>query len=481
VAVTARGRRGHVTNKLRDVRGAAGMTGMELAERIVVEAPVYYALEKGQRYPTADELRKLADVLAVDPEHLYPGKAARILAGPKGAITYWDSAAQRWVTQQPDSGDPGYESGDASSFFALLKGPERLLVAPEEMTWYERKPDPDHPVDVFLSMSCGTQSNPNLLQDTVAVCDALGVSFVAAAGPAGCCGGPVWGKGVGPQWAHAKVGNQRKLGVRTNVNWCTNCQLRLTSDAHRRETEGDYVHPVREVQLLTFLEERVRELGDRVPWKQEVRRKVVAEGHWAWTDVHRTAQVATTRLLAMIPGIEVVGLYDGHRPESPCAYRARNMVADRAVTDPPPAPPRTTAEVRAKREQIADAVNAMGADTVACQHQGCHLLWSYWTSDRLAVMHGVSILAEALGVKHTDRFQAAARLGDPSAVLEQTRPVWTKWGIPEEEARELAEEFSDPRFGAGVTRCGCGGDECGERLISIDVLTGQQRERGATV
>ena len=36
-------------------------------------------------------------------------------------------------------------------------------------------------------------------------------------------------------------------------------------------------------------------------------------------------------------------------------------------------------------------------------------------------------------------------------------------------------------FGAGVTRCACGEDSCGEQLISIDVLTGEQRARHAAV
>jgi hypothetical protein len=317
-------------------------------------------------------------------------------------------------------------------------------------------------------MSCGTQQNPNLLLDTVAVFDALGVNFAAAAGPSGCCGGPMWGLGLGSSWAQARVSKIQKFGATTNVNWCTNCQLRLTTEAERRETADGVSHPIREVQVLSFLEERVRELGDRVPWKKEVRRKVVAEGHWAWTDIHRTAQVATTRILSMVPGVEVIGLYDGHRPESPCAYRGRNMEG-RAAAGEPFAPPRTREEARERRALITRTIREMGADTVACQHQGCHLLWCYYASDDLSVMHGVSVLAEALGVRHPDRFQAAARLGDPELVLSQTRPMWQAWGMPEQRARELAHEFSDPKL-ADDTACACGGEKCEQHVISIDAL-----------
>ncbi len=116
---------------------------------------------------------------------------------------------------------------------------------------------------------------------------------------------------------------------------------------------------------------------------------------------------------------------------------------------------------------------ARGADTVACQHQGCHMAWGRYASDRLAVRHPVSILAEALGVDHPDRYQAASRLGDPSEIVEQTRSVWTTWGISDERALELAKMVADPRYAAGVTECGCGkGGACQEQLISVDVLTG---------
>jgi hypothetical protein len=119
----------------------------------------------------------------------------------------------------------------------------------------------------------------------------------------------------------------------------------------------------------------------------------------------------------------------------------------------------------------------MGADTVSCQHQDCHLLWSYYASERLSVIHGVSVLAEALGVEHPDRYQGAARLADPEAVLEQTRPIWSAWDMTEDEARGHAYELADPRFAAGVTRCGCGRDRCDEDLISVDVLTAAIRPK----
>jgi Fe-S oxidoreductase len=323
-------------------------------------------------------------------------------------------------------------------------------------------------------MSCGTQESPHLLLDTVAICETLGVSFIAAAGAAGCCGKPYIAGGLagaGEQWVRSKLDYAREAGATTQVNWCTACQVTSITSAGRREILSGAEHPVREVQLLTFLIERIGELGDRVPWRNEVRRRVIAEGHQAYSPVHAEAYFANARLLELIPGVEVVGLYDGFAEESPCGGRGR---------EPGMAPwtaAQTPEEIMARRERVADVVTARGADTIACQHQGCHQLWGPYASDRLAVRHAVSILAEALGCAHPDRHQAAVRLGDADAIVEQTRPIWSSWGLDEAKARELAGKLADPAFGVGVTSCSCGGEGggCREELIDIDVLSGQSR------
>jgi transcriptional regulator with XRE-family HTH domain len=434
-------------NRIKEIRLSKGIrTEFEFSTILGVEPVTVQLLEASRQIPNEEDLARLVAVLGVSVEEMFPEDPG-------------ETASVNGMAARASSAD--------SAFYAILKGPERLLVSPEEMSWSERLPKRDEPIEVYLSLSCGTQANPHLLLDTVAVCEALGLNFAAAAGPAGCCGAAAWGHGHGEHWAKTKVTRQVAMGTKVNVNWCTNCQVRLTGAAARREREEGVVHPVREMQILSFLEERVRELGDRVPWRTEVHRRVAAEGHPLWSEIHANAQLAESRLLAMVPGVEMVGLYDGFSEESPCVFRNRQP-----GMPPPPEQPRTPAEVRAKRWLLADTLNAMGADTISCQHQGCHRIWSYYASDRLQVRHAVSVLAEALGCDHPDRYQAAALLADPEQVFEQTRPIWQSWAMPEEEARSLADELVDTRFSGGVTSCGCGGGPaCRESLITVDVLS----------
>ncbi|MGH9245974.1 MAG: heterodisulfide reductase-related iron-sulfur binding cluster [Acidimicrobiales bacterium] len=424
----------------------------ELAARADIDPAWYVHIEAGRVLPTNDELGRLTTVLGGIP------------------------SSRLYVLNYRQVIGEGTDYGSVSGFggtFRMWSDICHMLVTPEELTWFERQPGLDHRVDVFMNMSCGTQNTPHLLLDTVSVLDTLGVSFVAAAGTAACCGKPFRSNGrtdLGERMSVAHRDRSRAWGAQVHVNWCTACQVTSTVAAARRELVDGVEHPVREVQVLTFLDERIRELGDRVPWKKEVRRRVLAEGHAAWSPVHREAHEAVARLLALVPGVEVVGFYDGFSDDSPCTARGREPDSS------PPAwvrQPQTPELISAHRTRLADQAQSRGADTISCQHQGCHLIWSRYASERLEVRHAVSILAEALGCVHPDRFQAAARLGSPEEFVAQTRSIWQSWGMSEDRALELAQSISDPTFADQAVNRSCGGDgPCQNHLIPIDVVAG---------
>jgi hypothetical protein len=97
-------------------------------------------------------------------------------------------------------------------------------------------------------------------------------------------------------------------------------------------------------------------------------------------------------------------------------------------------------------------------------------MWSRYASDRMKVRHCVSLLAEALGVAHPDRAQAAAHIGDPVEVVRQTRPIWESWDLTEAEALELASNSIYPKD-AGPIGCSCDVHDSAD-FIPIDVLRG---------
>jgi Fe-S oxidoreductase len=437
-------------NWLARERQAAGITTPgELAARALLDPALYEQMEAGHLLPTKEEFDRLREALGGIPaERLYRVDMLQIL------------------------GATPYGGGSTRNIIEMNRGAERLFVGRDEVTWLERREIPELKVDAFLALSCGTLASPHLLLDTVAVAKALGLKFLAAAGAAGCCGKPYLGLGqyeAGEAFTQGKVRYAQAIGATTTVVWCTaDQQAALNAAAHRKFRNG-IEHPVREMQILAYLEEAVRALGDRVPWKREVHRRVLAEGHREYSNVHSAAFEAEVRLLSLVPGVEVVGEFDGSVDDvSPCAGRSR------PASRGPWKPDSTLEEVQARRARLADLAASYGADTVACQHQGCHQLWGRYASGGLAVRHAISILAEALGCAHPDRAQAAMLLGDAAAVVAQTRPIWQTWGMSEEEALQLARtHVAEGIFAADPNTVGCAaGDGCSNHLISIDVLRG---------
>jgi hypothetical protein len=63
-------------------------------------------------------------------------------------------------------------------------------------------------------------------------------------------------------------------------------------------------------------------------------------------------------------------------------------------------------------------------------------------------------------------------LGDPDAVVEQTRPIWTSWGLSEEQARTIAHREYRPVNTATVAGCSCGRGGCGSEIVELEVLRG---------
>jgi hypothetical protein len=439
-------------NRLEEERLAAGIpTREDLAALAGIDVDHYSLMEAGRLLPTREEFDRLNHALGdIPPSRLY-GAVMRQLLNVDGNL----------------AGD-----ADVKAVFKRVMKGGRLFVGKDEVTWLEGQLPSEAEADAYLSMSCGFYAVPHLMLDAVAVAKALGVKFVAVGGTAACCGKPMIGKGKqaeAERFLQHKESRAVAVGVKTRVNFCTADQGLYDIRAARTSLVDGKERPVRDVWFLDFFAERLRELGDEVPWKKEVRCRVLAEGHQSVGPANSDAQYATGRLLELVPGAEVIGLYDGDSDESPCTRGDALQKAGR------PKLPQTAEEVRQRRSLLADIANARGADTIACQHQYCHEIWGRLASDRMAVRHGVSILAEALGCAHPDRQQAASWLGDPREIVEQTRPNWTSWRMSEGQAMELAEQVADPNYAAGVSQCSCGheGGGCAENLISIDVLAGR--------
>lgn len=363
-----------------------------------------------------------------------------------------------------DAASPKIARGDKPPVAAMYQAqeePAHLLLAKNEMTWMTAAPAPDRSVDVFLLLGCGARALPHILRDSVAVLEALGVSFVAGAGQQYCCGNPYRPDRIdaADRLSAASIDRMTAWGARTLVHWCTACQLTFSAWSSDSATlwtggRGDVpMHPrgapqdhVDNVHIHTFVEQRLRELGDRVPWKKEIKRRVLVEGHPELTEVHDVAMTTGAQMLSHVPGVEVLGYVD-----PPAAFRRPGSNCTNALAD------LTVHDVQRIRADLAQQARDRGADTISCQHHNCHRTWSRFASERLRVQQCVSIVAEALGVVSEDRYQTCALIGDTDAIVERTQPYWQTWGLERETAAGLARKTFDPKY-AERPSCPCGGD-----------------------
>jgi Fe-S oxidoreductase len=433
-------------NNLAKERAAAGMSQAELAAASGVGLELFQHFEEGRLLPSHLEFDRITDALGgLDPTRIYAYSVLNTIGD------------KRFIEDRPDY----------AGFFDSMSETSHLLVSPDELTWLDRELTPDHQVDVFVNMSCATQQVPHLILDTTSVLKALGVSFKAGAGRVYCCG-TYYRRNAN----HAAAARMHDAVVRRNVEWgastvvhmCTQCVNTFTEVAHRRFVETGEA-PVENVQLLRFIDERLEELGERVPWKKEVHAKVMSHGHANWSLIHDIAKRDVGAVARRIPGVEFVGPLDRTSVDSFC---------DTEPGSPLRPTPRNRNEVAAYRAELAEVARSWGADTISPSHQTCYLRWSPFASGEVAITHVLSLLAEALGVQHPNRHAEAMRLGSPEAVVAQNRAIWTAWGMTESKALDVASKAFNQAFGT-VDLCACGRGaqgNCGhaQELIPVDIL-----------
>ena len=440
-------------NHLAKERAAAGLTRERLAELSGLDPAIYSEMEEGRLLPSYPELERIrASLGGIEPAQIY----AYSLVNTIGDKRFWNDRT------------------DYKSFYDSMAEASHLLVSPTELSWLDRNVQPDREVEVFLNMSCSTQFVPHMMLDAASVMKALGVEYQTGSGRLFCCGTYYRRTGKfegGERMNSASVARSLSWGASTAVHVCTQCVNTFSEISRRQEYETGQKQGLEHTQLLRFLDERLTALGDRVPWKKAVKTKILGHGHSTYSLVHDRAKRDIAAVARHIPGVEFVGFIDRISIDSFC---------DSEPGVPKRQWPKSQEEVDAYRHELAMVAESWGADTVSPTHQTCLQRWEPFSSEAADVRHIVSILAEALGVDHPDRYKAASRLGNTAAIVEQTRPVWDAWGMSEHRATEVAREVFDPAYQTVDDLCACGKNatsRCGHQdVISIDVLKGAARD-----
>ncbi|MBM4420137.1 MAG: hypothetical protein FJ034_00835 [Chloroflexi bacterium] len=289
---------------------------------------------------------------------------------------------------------------DFAGFYDWMIDCRHLLVPKTDMTWiHEQKVEFGRPVDVFVNMSCGSQLAPHITMEIPGVLRALGVTFTAGSGRQFCCGKiyktrDKWD--AGEKMGQMSIDRFLGWGAKTAVHQCHSCQI-VYSEYTERVPEA--APGMTNVHMSTFIEQRLLELGDKVPWRKRLDYRVLVEGFGPeLSSVHYAATQAELRMLALVPGVQVLGMVEPPTRGAPCKTNV-------------PAGPSVLAFLsdaereEVKRELEEQAARRGGADVISPNAHYCQREWSKFSTPKLAVKSWISILAEALGCSYPDRSQ----------------------------------------------------------------------------
>jgi hypothetical protein len=343
-------------------------------------------------------------------------------------------------------------SFDFSRFFNDFADAQHLQMSRDEMTWQQIHAEPERSAAVVLNLSCGVQTTPHLMLLQVALFKALGVDFVATAGPQYCCGRMLqrYGKTeLGDRMAGKAIRHFASWQPQTNVQCCGSCLIEFDHHVTQlRAATG--TAPFEVVHITDFLLDTLKRLGDAVPWRRSVPMRVLLHAEGAELHVTKVRQrEAVIETLGLIPGVEFVGMIKDPSLGLPCATSSPG--APSILND------LTPEQYRLVQAELRTQAQATGADAIVTHHHFCHREWSKFGSEAVPVLHYQALLAEALGCPVPDRFQHIWRLRDSNEMVEQTRPYWRSWGISEEAARATVAKHFVPKYAAAVQRCPCEG------------------------
>jgi heterodisulfide reductase subunit D len=327
-------------------------------------------------------------------------------------------------------------TADMSKFFRRIQAVKSLQVAPDDLPVIEQHTPPDRAYDLVLYLGCNILRTPHVAQTVVDVFEHLDLDFVAVGGSQYCCG-VIWDRAGdvegGQKVAGRTVGRLEDYGASTVVMWCPSYNVHFTDAIYGRDgttTAFDTTHTP--AFLLDLLEQ------GRLEWQREVPLRVALHSHVGRTD-HPTGRerAATDRdtvsaLLQAVPGVELAATV----PSPPefsfdCGPVATGMGAERFA---------------AARQPMVDEARGLGIDALVTISHACQREWCDVAGADMDVVNYITLVAQALGLAPREDTLKRYKAGlAPADIVAAGRGAWTRHGIDESEALELASTY----FGEG--------------------------------
>jgi len=278
----------------------------------------------------------------------------------------------------------------------------------------------------MLSLGCNILRTAHLAFEVVDLFQALGINFVAVAGPHFCCGIVHHRAGdieSANKVSQATVAKFESYGAKQIVIWCPTCQLRF------EELIQKGIMPRFPMTHVTaFLAGKKSQFA----FRRSLPSRVAVHTH-VGTPQRELDANAAIKVLQSVPGMEVVGILSS----TDLGYQCAPILLPRLGPE----------RFRSIREELVQKAREWGADKIATLYHSCHREWCEVGGAGLLVQNYISILAETLGCARRDYFQEFKKLSNLDAILTLSRPMWDSHGLSKEQAKELVTKYFVPEEG----------------------------------
>jgi heterodisulfide reductase subunit D len=268
--------------------------------------------------------------------------------------------------------------------------------------------------DFVFYTGCNLLKTPHIALLALDIMDALGITYNVMGGPTHCCGVIQLRTGDTDVSANMAANTMGKLAEATQVlSWCPSCHVQFTEvmlPSYERSTGSK---PFEMTPFMRFLGARIDDLKPLL--RHRVPMRVVLHRHPGIPGVVEAA----LRLLAAVPGVEVVDL----------GLPAVGLMSNALRTLPDYKRQLQLRELEAARDAGVDAL-------VAVYHADHRELCAHERDWPFVVINLLEVIGASMGIAYPDHYKRLKILQDVDLIVAECQDLLTRHGIRDDLARQ---------------------------------------------
>jgi heterodisulfide reductase subunit D len=268
--------------------------------------------------------------------------------------------------------------------------------------------------DFVFYTGCNLLKTPHIALLALDIMDALGVTYRVMGGPTHCCGVIQLRTGDTDVSSNMAANTMGKLAEASQVlSWCPSCYVQFTEvmmPAYERSVGSK---PFEMTPFLRFLGSRVDDLEPLL--RHPVKMRVALHRHPGIPGVVEAA----LRLLAAVPGVEVVDL----------GLPAVGLMSNALRTLPDYKRQLQLRELEAARDAGVDAL-------VAVYHADHRELCAHERDWPFVVINLLEVIGASMGIAYPDHYKRLKILQDVDLIIAECQDLLTRHGIRDDLARQ---------------------------------------------